>query len=59
MEAISSALYFSPMPLKCSTAWSRGHTSRRVGMAALMISRIFSSIFGRSSGVKGVSRAKS
>ena len=39
---------------------ARGSTTSQVkGESRAMISRIFSSIFGRSSGVKGSSRAKS
>ncbi|MNV84186.1 hypothetical protein D3C71_1780440 [compost metagenome] len=53
IEAMISALYFSPMPLKNSTASSRDHSSRVTTSSFLASSAIFFSMAARSSGVKG------
>jgi len=54
-----SALYFSPLALKNSIAAVRSQTSRVKAALRPMIWRILASIFTRSSGVNGSSRAKS
>ena len=58
-SAMISALYVSPIPWKKDTACSRSHTWRSITSSRSTISRIRASMVSRSSGVKGVGRAKS
>ena len=59
MASTSSTLKFSPLSLNTRLASSRGHTSLVKGASLAMISRIFFSMTGRSSGVNGALRKKS
>jgi hypothetical protein len=56
MVSTSSTLKFSPFSLNTRLASSRGHTSLVKGLSRVMISRIFFSMTGRSSGVNGALR---
>ena len=59
MSWMISTLYFSPSPSKSFSASSAETSDRTKGRSALIASLVAFSIFSRSSGVKGVSRAKS
>ena len=53
MASTNSTLKFSPMSRKVCLAFSRDHTSLLNGRSSEMISFIFFSMTGRSSGVNG------
>jgi len=59
IEAMISALYFSPIESKNFTASSRFQTSRTTGSSFFASSAIFFSIASRSSGVKPRGNEKS
>jgi hypothetical protein len=59
MSFTISTLYRSPMPSKSARAASIEISERTNGRSALIASLVAFSIFSRSSGVNGVSRAKS